>query len=80
MTESVEIGFQVFVGNSAVGAVRAVNRQKRELTVYIENAGDFTVHAKAILSVHDEKVTLALPQLEPGLRKALGHIEDAEDR
>ena len=80
MTESIDVGFQVFVGSNSIGAVRAVDRTKKEFVVYVENSGEFTVGAAAIQAVHDEKVMLSVSSLAPALRRAIGHSHDAEDR
>lgn len=82
MREAIEVGFQTFIsdGGEEFGAVRAISRDGRELTVYVENAGEFTVPASAVVSVQSEKVTFDCGKLEPRLRKAIGHAHDAEDR
>ena len=82
MREAIEVGFQTFIsdGGEEFGAVRAISRDGKLLTVYVENAGEFTVPASAVMSVQSEKVTLDCGKLEPRLRKAIGHAHDAEDR
>lgn len=81
MRERIEVGFQTFVtdGQEEFGAVRAVSSDGRSLTVYVENAGDFTVPASAVASVQEEKVTFDCQKLEPRLRDAIGHAHDAEE-
>ena len=82
MREAIAVGFQTFIsdGGEEFGAVRAISHDGKQLTVYVENAGEFTVPASAVLSVQSEKVTLDCGKLEPRLRKAIGHAHDAEDR
>lgn len=78
MQEKIEVGFQAFVsdGGEEFGAVRKVS--PRELVVYVENAGDFTVPLDAVESVHSEKVILNCRKLDTRLRKAIGHAHDNE--
>jgi hypothetical protein len=82
MRESIEVGFQTFVDDGAeeFGAVRGISPDGKTLTVYVENAGEFTVSASAVKSVQSEKVTFACSKLDPRLRSAIGHAHDAEDR
>jgi hypothetical protein len=82
MRENIEVGFQTFVDDSPeeFGAIRAISRDGRELTVYVENAGEFRVPASAVVSVQSEKVTFACGKLDPKLRAAIGHAHDQEDR
>lgn len=80
--ERVEEGYEVFVsdGEKAVGAVRSLSRKANgELTIYIENAGDFQVPATAIKEVHDQKVILQWGALSSGLQTAIKHAHDRED-
>jgi hypothetical protein len=81
MHEHIEVGFHAFIedGTEEFGAVRAVSPQRREVTVYVENAGDFVIAAEAIVDVHDEKVIFDATKLEPRLQSAIGHAHDAED-
>jgi hypothetical protein len=81
MQESIEVGFQTFVDDSPeeFGAIRGVSPDGKRLTVYVENAGDFTVPASAVVSVQEEKVTFACGKLDERLRAAIGHAHDAED-
>ena len=82
MRENIEVGFQTFVndGPEEFGAIRAISPDRRNLTVYVENAGDFIVPASAVVSVQSEKVTFDCGKLEPKLRSAIGHAHDEEDR
>ena len=81
MQEKIEVGFQAFVsdGGEEFGAVRAVAPGgRRELVVFVENAGDFTVPLDAVESVHSEKVIFNCAKLDRRLRKAIGHAHDSE--
>ncbi len=83
MQEAIREGFMVFVSDGAagIGSVRQVAPGGRpELVVYVENAGDFIVPLSAVESVHADKVVLACERITPGLRAAIGHAHDAEDR
>ena len=82
MRESIEAGFQAFVndGDEEFGAIRGISKDGKTLTVYVENAGDFSVPASAVVSVQSEKVTFDCGKLDAKLRKAIGHAHDAEDR
>jgi hypothetical protein len=82
MRENIEVGFQAFVndGPEEFGAVRAIAPGGHQLTVYVENAGDFAVPASAVISVQSEKVTFDCGKLDPKLRAAIGHAHDQEDR
>jgi hypothetical protein len=78
MSERIEIGFQTFVsdGQEEFGAVRAVSA--RDVTVYVENSGDFTVPIEAVTKVAFGKVTFDCKKLDKKLRQAIGHAHDAE--
>ena len=80
MSDRVEVGFQAFVsdGQEEFGAIRAVARNGKEVTVYVENGGDFTVPMAAVSKVAFGKVTFDCKKLDPDLRKAIGHAHDAE--
>jgi hypothetical protein len=82
MSEEIEVGYQTFVDDSPeeFGAVRDVSPDGKTVTVYVENAGDFVVPVGAAVSVQSEKVTFACRQLEPKLRRAIGHAHDRESR
>jgi hypothetical protein len=79
--ERIEVGYQTFVsdGGEEFGAVRAVTNSGKELLIYVENAGEFVVHADAVKAVHSGKVILDRTKLEPRLLTAIGHAHDAED-
>lgn len=78
MAEKIEVGYQAFVsdGGEEFGAVRRVT--PHEITVYVENAGDFTVPISAVEAVHSQKVILNCKKLDQRLRNAIGHAHDAE--
>ena len=80
MNEKIQVGFQTFVsdGDEEFGAIRAISPDGKLLTVYVENAGDFTVPISAVVSVHSEKVTFECGKLDPAIRSAIGHAHDAE--
>ena len=80
MNERIRVGFQTFVsdGGEEFGAVREISPDGKQLTVYVENAGDFYVPVDAVLAVHAEKVTLDCKKLPPGMRTAIGHAHDEE--
>ena len=79
IVEAIQEGFDVFVhdGDKAVGAVRKVT--PRDIIVYVENAGDFTVARSAVKGVQAEKVVLDCAKLEHRLRRAIGHAHEHED-
>jgi hypothetical protein len=82
MQEKIEVGFQAFVsdGSEEFGAVRQVAPQgRRELVIFVENAGDFVVPFDAVEAVHSEKVILNCNKLDRRLREAIGHAHDAEE-
>lgn len=78
MSKNIEVGFQAFVsdGQEEFGAVRATS--PRDVTVYVENAGDFTVPIDAVVKVAFGKVTFDCKKLDKTLRQAIGHAHDAE--
>jgi hypothetical protein len=80
--EPIQVGYQTFVDDSPeeFGAVRALSDDGRDVTVYVENAGDFYVPASAVVSVQSEKVTFACGRLDRKLRAAIGHAHDQESR
>ena len=80
--EDIREGFEVFAhdGEKAFGAVRQVApRGRRELVIYVENAGDFVVPLSAVKDVHAQKVILDRGKLDARLRAAIDHAHDAED-
>jgi hypothetical protein len=82
LEQTIEVGFQVFTsdGGEEFGAVRQVMPHGRpEITIYVENAGDFTVPLSAIEAVHSQKVIVNCSRLDSQLRRAIGHAHDAEE-
>jgi hypothetical protein len=80
--ERIEEGFEVFLrdGANAFGAVRKVRPHGRpEITVYVENSGDYAVPLSAVHAVHSGKVIVDPAKLDHKLRRAIGHAHDAED-
>jgi hypothetical protein len=77
--DTIKAGFQAFVadGGEEFGAIRAVSPHG-ELTVYVENAGDFTVPMHAVTKVEFGKVIFDCKRLGGKLRRAIGHAHDAE--
>lgn len=77
--DPIEIGYQVFIsdGGDEVGAVRALSA--KDLTIWVENAGEFTVPLAAVEKVHFQKVVLSSKALDARLRAAIGHAHDAEE-
>ncbi|MGB2730306.1 MAG: hypothetical protein WBC24_06060 [Methylovirgula sp.] len=81
-TDEIQEGFEVFAhdGDVAFGAVRQIAPfGRRELVVYVENAGDFAIPFEAIDAVHLGKVIVNRHLLDPRLKDAIGHAHDAED-
>jgi hypothetical protein len=81
MREPIEIGYQAFIsdGGEEFGAVRGVSPDGKALTIYVENAGDFTVPVDAVEAVHSQKVVFSCSKLDRRLRDAIGHAHDAEE-
>jgi hypothetical protein len=77
--ETIRRGFDVFLhdGQHAFGAVRDV--LDKEIIVYIENAGDFSVPLTQVKDVHDEKVILNGDKISNALRTAINRAHQAED-
>ena len=78
MREPIEVGYQTFVsdGDAQFGAIREISR--KDLLVYVENAGEFRIPLDAISAVHSKKVIFDYRKLDPSLRRAIGHAHDAE--
>lgn len=78
-SEAIEEGFDVFVhdGEKAFGAVRKVSAH--DITVYIENGGDFVVPRDAIKDVYSEKVVLNPAKLDSRLKDAINRAHSGED-
>lgn len=77
--EKIKEGFDVFLhdGEHTFGAVRHVSAH--EITVYVENAGDFTVPMSAVQDVHDEKVILNGGKIDKALKAAIARAHQGED-
>jgi hypothetical protein len=78
MRETIEVGYQTFVsdGDAQFGAIREISR--KDLLVYVENAGEFRIPLEAVSAVHSKKVIFDCRKLDPSLRRAIGHAHDAE--
>lgn len=78
-SEAIQEGFDVFVhdGAKAFGAVRHVS--PHDITVYIEDAGDFVVPRSAIADAHSEKVILNYAKLDAKLKAAIDRAHSRED-
>jgi hypothetical protein len=80
--EDVRQGFEVFIhdGDKAIGAVRQFSPDgRRELVIYVQNAGDFVLPLSAVKAVHSHKVILNRSGLDHRLWQAISHAHDAED-
>jgi hypothetical protein len=77
--EKIQEGFDVFLhdGKHAFGAVRRVSAH--DLTVYIENAGDFIVPMSAVQDAHSEKVILDGGKIDKALKDAIIKAHKGED-
>ena len=75
----VEPGQLAFIGEGPekVGGIRLVNAD--EITIYVENAGDFKIPRSAVKAVHDGKVILEASALSRPFLSAVGHQHDRED-
>ena len=79
--KNIEIGSQVYLeeGGDPCGAVRDVRVGNRdEITIYVENSGDFIVPMDAVRAAHDGKVILERTRLNQSLIDTLAHAHDAE--
>jgi hypothetical protein len=76
----VNVGDQVYLedGGEEIGAVRDVYEERRELLVYVENAGEFTISWDAVRATHSQKVLLDPARLDAKLKEAIQHAHDAE--
>jgi hypothetical protein len=77
---SVKVGDQAYLadGGEEIGAVREVYKERRELVLYVENSGEFTISWDAIHATHSQKVVLDVKKLDRALLKAIGHAHDGE--
>jgi hypothetical protein len=80
MEERIEIGFQTFLndGGDEFGSVRSISSDRKQLVIYVENGGDFSVPMSAVHAVHSEKVIFDQAKLDEKLRAAIKHAHDAE--
>ena len=79
--KNIEIGSQVYLeeGGDPCGAVHDLRVGNRdEITIYVENSGDFIVPMDAVRAAHDGKVILERTRLNQSLLDALAHAHDAE--
>jgi hypothetical protein len=79
--QNIEIGSQVYLeeGGDPCGAVRDVRLGSRnEITVYVENSGEFIISLDAVRAAHDGKVVLDRASLDQSLLDAVAHAHDAE--
>lgn len=77
----IEQDFRTFLadGEEAFGAVRVVHPEgQRQLTIYVENAGDFVVPYSAIKDVHSDKVVFDINSLDANLQSAILNAHTAE--
>ena len=82
MQIQIEEGYMAFVSgqSTVIGAVRQVAPEgRREIVIYVENAGDFVVPLEAVEGVESQKVILDGGKLDHRLREAIGHAHDAKD-
>jgi hypothetical protein len=78
---NVEIGSQVYLeeGDDPFGAVRDVAPgDPNEITVYVENSGEFIVNSDAIRAAQYGKVILDRARLDKSLINAIAHAHDGE--
>ena len=79
--KNIEMGSQVYLeeGGEPCGAVRDVRlRSGDEITIYVENSGEFIVPMDAIRAANDGKVILDRARLDQSLLDAVAHAHDAE--
>ena len=80
MVDGIAVGFQAFVsdGEEEFGAVRAISPDRRHVTVYVENAGDFNVAADAVVKVAFGKVWFDCKKFDGKLCQAIGYAHEVE--
>jgi hypothetical protein len=64
-------------GQEGIGAVHEVGAD--DISIYVENFGEFLVPLSAVKSVHDQKVILDRGQVSEKLLRAVAHAHDSED-
>ena len=80
--KNIEVGDQVYLEEDGeeCGAVRKVAPGGRdEITVYVENAGDFSVSFDAVLAAHDGKVVLDPGRIDRRLFDAIKRAHNREE-
>lgn len=79
MRDSIQRDYMVFLseGQEGIGAVHDVGAD--DISVYVENFGEFMVPIAAVKAVHDQKVILDRAQLSEKFLRAVAHAHDAED-
>lgn len=79
MRDSIQRDYMVFLaeGQEGIGAVHDVGAS--DISVYVENFGEFMVPIAAVKAVHDQKVILDRAQLSAKFLRAVAHAHDAED-
>lgn len=79
MRNSIQRDYMVFLaeGQGGIGAVHDVSAN--DISVYVENFGEFMVPMAAVKAVHDQKVILDRSQLSEKFLRAIAHAHDAED-
>lgn len=75
---TLELDQEVFAGEgeSAFGAVRQIAND--HLVVYVENAGDISIDAAHVRSVHDGKVIVDVDALPEETREKIRRAHDSE--
>lgn len=79
MALSIYPGDDVFVDDGAyiIGHVRRSNL--REVVVYIEEVGDFTLTRDAVKTADNGRVTLFCKKLDINMRAEIGHLHGEPD-
>ena len=80
MDEPIRVGLQAFVSDNdeEFGAIRALSADGSDITLYVENSGDFVVPASAVTKVAYGKVIFDSTKLDARLLRAIGRAHDAE--
>lgn len=79
MREPIQRDFMVFLaeGHEGVGSVHDIGAT--DLSIYVENFGEFLVPLSAVKSVHDKKVILDRERVSDKFLRAVAHAHDSED-
>lgn len=77
----IESGFQLFLGDGGApfGAVRSLGPAMMDLTINVENAGDFVVPIFAVEKVVAKRVVVRWDALPSAVQVAVKHALDFED-